>query len=187
MSTDYHQAPDPERISAKWRFTPHDSYGILGWLETAIKGLAIISAFVSISVYTNSPVVLLTARYVIIVMLGILQIIYVGLVVLRFLDRELFAIGFSIVQALANLSIFVVSIKSSEPDQFIFVYCFLNILGELVKMMFLFLKKKEEFSVKHLPRTVLWAISIALILIYLIGFICQIYLFYVGYRNNHGR
>eukprot|EP01121_Diplochlamys_sp_Union-15-3_P019135 TRINITY_DN712_c0_g2_i1.p1 TRINITY_DN712_c0_g2~~TRINITY_DN712_c0_g2_i1.p1 ORF type:complete len:178 (-),score=25.26 TRINITY_DN712_c0_g2_i1:11-544(-) len=170
-----------------WRFTPHQSYGVLGWIETFIKIIAIATGFASLALYGAAPSEYLTARLVIIVAFGLLQLVYVAIIVCRILDGELFAIAFSIVQTLAHLAIFVVSIKSEEPDEVIFVYAFLGILGEFVKILFLFLKKKEEFSVKYLPRSVLWAISIVIAVLYIIILICQVYLFYYGYTGNSGQ
>jgi len=179
----------PNKTDTKWRFMPHQTYGVLGWIETLLKGLACAAAFVSISQYNSnlSDVVFLVARIVATVMLGLLQGIYTALMVFRFLDGELFAIAFSILLFLANFAMLIISIYSVDPSQYVFVYAFLMLLGEFVKMMFLFLKKKEEFSVRFLNRSMLWAVSGVMACLYVVILICEIYLFFVGYNNNHGR
>eukprot|EP01118_Nematostelium_gracile_P012715 TRINITY_DN4688_c0_g1_i1.p1 TRINITY_DN4688_c0_g1~~TRINITY_DN4688_c0_g1_i1.p1 ORF type:complete len:189 (+),score=33.36 TRINITY_DN4688_c0_g1_i1:64-567(+) len=156
-------------------------YGPLGWMETLVKLIAIGVGFASLSIYNNKKRTFVKARIAQIVLLAIIGVMYVAMFVQRIFDKELFAIGFMVLQIFSHWIVVIVLILSKEPGHFIFTYVFLMIMGEYIKIMFLALAENPE--VKFFNKPILFVISIVLILLYLITLILQVVIWLVYYSS----
>jgi len=147
-------------------------YGPLGWMETLVKLIAIGVGVASLSIYSNADKVLSTLRIVQIVFMAIIGAVLVAMIVQRVLDKELFALGFIVVHVIGHWIMVLILIQSKNPGAFIFVYCFLMVLGEFIKICFLFLA--ENIEVKFLTKPILFGISAGFVVGFLIIIILQI-------------
>jgi len=154
-------------------------YGPLGWMETLVKVIAIGVAIASLSIYSHASRVLTAKRITQIVFMGIMGAVYVAGIVQRVLDKELFALGFIIVHVLAHWIMVLILILSDNPGSFIFVYAFLMVLGEFIKLCFLGLA--ENIEVKFLTKPILFAISGFFIVCYIIVIILQVVIWLIDY------
>jgi hypothetical protein len=173
-------------MSEGWRCTPHTSYGILGWIETIIKSLAVITAFVAMETFrsTIDPSALNNPRIAQTVILGALVGWYVFQIVHRFLVGELFAVVFAFIQILGAAVMFMVSLFALDPGGYIFAYSFLMILGHLVALMFLCLR--EEIETRLLEKPALIGINIFLLIVYTALLVIQIVLWLGGFPSDNG-
>jgi len=148
-------------------------------MEAAVKILAIGVAIGSISVYDNRPMVLHKTRVAQIVLMCITGGALIALMVQRVFDRELFALGFIIVHVFGHWIMAIITILSVDPSAFLFTYVFLMILGEYIKLMFLFLA--DNIEVRFLNKYILYGISAGFIVIYIVILILQIVIWLVEY------
>jgi heme/copper-type cytochrome/quinol oxidase subunit 4 len=163
-------------------FSPTESYGILGWVETAIMIVAGIAGVISLFSNPNANGLkqkLVDARLGEVIVIGILLAWYLVVPVLRFFEGELFAIIFSLYVIITHTFLLFGSIFAQNPGQWIFVYALLMILACLIKLMFLFLRK--DFEQKWTPRIALYAITVVLLVAYVVLLILQI----VNWRTSY--
>jgi len=153
----------------RWRC---QRYGPLGWMETVVKALAIGVGIASLSIYSRAERTLKTLRIVQIVFMAIIGAVLVAMIVQRILDKELFALGFIVVNVIGHWIMVLILILSRDPGAFIFTYAFLMVLGEFIKICFLFLA--ENIEVKFLTKPILFALSGFFVIFYIIIIILQV-------------
>jgi len=158
-------------------------YGPLGIMETVVKILAIGVGVASLSIYNHNPKIYPSKLIGQIVFQGIIGFMYLLLIVQRILDKELFALGFIIIQNVGHWILFLVMFLSVDAGAFIFTYVFLMILGEFIKVCFLFLA--ENIEVKFFTKPILFGISGAFILFYIIILILQVVIWLLDYPTNN--
>jgi len=157
-------------------------YGPLGWMETVIKILAIGVGIASLSIYNNKKRTFRSTRIAQIVLMAIVGAVLIAGIVQRILDKELFALAFIILQVFGHWIMVIVLILSKDPGAFLFTFCFLMTLGEYIKLMFVFLA--DNIEVRFLNKPILFGISAAFIIVYLIVIILQIIIWLVEYDPN---
>jgi len=157
-------------------------YGPLGWMESLVKLIAMGVGIASLKEYNHASRILSSKRITQIVLMGLMGGVLIAGIVQRVLDKELFALGFIIVQVLAHWIMVLVLIFSVDPGAFIFVYVFLMILGEFIKLCFLGLA--ENIEVKFLTRPILFGISIFFVIFYIIILILQVVIWLTSYTPN---
>jgi len=157
-------------------------YGPLGWMETVVKALAMGVGIASLQIYNRASRVLTAKRLTQIVLMGLLGGVLLAAIVQRILDKELFALGFIIFQVVAHWIMVLILILSVDPGAYIFVYVFLMILGEFIKLCFLGLA--ENIEVKFLTRPILFGISIGFVIFYIIILILQVVIWLTQYSPN---
>lgn len=172
----------------EWRCTPQKSYGVLGWIESAIKFLGGIAAIVSMMSFTRQqePAALTVPRIIQVALLGAIELWYIFQTIHRFAVGELFAIGFAIFQVLSNFFMFLPALLTQDPGRFIFMYGFLMILGHITSLLFLCLRDDSELELKWLSKKALNAVNVILMLIFAALFILQIILFIGGFPGDIG-
>lgn len=156
-------------------FSPTESYGILGWVETGIMVLAGVAGVISLFTTPNANELgqrIVSARLGEVIVIGILFAWYLILPVFRFFEGELFAIIFAFYVIITHAFLFFGALFAQNPGQWIFVYALLMILACLVKLMFIFLRK--DFEQRWLPRVALYAITVVVLLCYIALMILQI-------------
>jgi len=151
-------------------------YGPLGWMETLVKLIGICVGIASLSIYNRAKRKLQTTRIVQIVFMGIVGAVLIGLIVQRVSDKELFALGFIVIHVIGHWIMVLVLILSRDPGSFIFTYAFLMVLGEFIKVCFLFLAENIEVSLFQIriTKAVLFGLSGFFIVFYLIVIILQV-------------
>lgn len=145
----------------QWRF---DNWGTLGWLESAIKLVAFtIAILAGIRAIGSGSLVLPAgeqlAQFIImaILALGLLVAIYD-----RILEREIFAMGFVLLNNLAHWG--MVLALASTINAPVIPFAGLVALGDLVKVYFLY---TSDFQVRDTPK----AVMIALTLMYVVAYV----------------
>eukprot|EP01116_Phalansterium_solitarium_P019443 TRINITY_DN5421_c0_g1_i1.p2 TRINITY_DN5421_c0_g1~~TRINITY_DN5421_c0_g1_i1.p2 ORF type:complete len:168 (-),score=57.06 TRINITY_DN5421_c0_g1_i1:175-678(-) len=143
------------------RYTP------LGYMEFILKLIGIGAAFASVTSYTpDVKVVLFALKMAQVVFMGILGGTYLAWVVQRVFDKEVFALSFSVIHLLAHWLMTVAIIVAQDPSAYLFTYCFLMVLSEYVRLMFLFLAENAE--VRFLTKPIMYGIAAGYIVIYII-------------------
>jgi hypothetical protein len=173
-------------MSEGWRCTPHTSYGILGWIETIIKSLAVLTAIVAMETFRLliDPSALNDPRIAQTVLFGGLVAWHAFQIVHRFLVGELFAVVFAFIQIVGVILMFLVSLFTLDPGGYVFCFAFLMILGQIVAIMFLCLR--EELEIRLLQKPALIGINILLLIVYLAILTIQIVLWVGGFRGDNG-
>ncbi|HEV7378561.1 MAG TPA: hypothetical protein VGN64_02130 [Dyadobacter sp.] len=172
----------------EWRCTPQKSYGVLGWIESAIKFLAGVAAVISMMSFVKQqePAALSIPRIIQTAILGAIELWYIFQIVHRFAVGELFAIGFAFFQVLTHFFIFLPSLLTQDPGAYMFMYGFLMILGHITALLFLCLRDESELELKWLSKKALNAMNVILMLLYAGLFVLQIILFVGGFPGDVG-
>lgn len=158
-------------------------YGPLGWMESIIKVVAVGVGIGSLAVFDATDRVLRATRITQIVFMALVGVIILGELVQRVMDKELFALALKGLQFLGHWIMVLVLILSKDPGAFIFTFCFLMILAELIRICFLFLA--ENIEMKFMTKPILFAISGALAVGQLITLILQIVIWLTEYNPNN--
>jgi len=151
-------------------------------MESLVKLLAIGVGIASLSIYLNQPFNYHGTRITQMALMGIVGVVYLAAVAQRIRDKELFALGFIVVLNVGHIIMLLILILSIDPGAFIFTYAFLMILGEFIKVCFLFLA--ENIEVTWLSKNLLFVISGVFIIIYLIILILQVVIWLTEYNTN---
>jgi hypothetical protein len=107
-----------------------------------------------------------------VILLGISGGVHIGIVVIRVFDKELLALSFGILHVIAHFMMLLTTALSVDPGSWIFVYVFLCILAEYIRMMFIFMS--ENVNIKFINKPILLGISVLLILLLIAILIIQI-------------
>ncbi len=115
------------------------NWGSLGWLETGLKGISIIAGFVAFSLTTNAGSVQIVdiPHGITIAILGLMTLFVSTIILLRFSQREVTSILFSIANTLAHIGMLYFVIFTPDNSVLPFVFGIGYVLGELVKQRFL--------------------------------------------------
>eukprot|EP01095_Lingulamoeba_sp_RSL-Kostka_P008773 TRINITY_DN297_c0_g2_i1.p1 TRINITY_DN297_c0_g2~~TRINITY_DN297_c0_g2_i1.p1 ORF type:complete len:194 (+),score=37.72 TRINITY_DN297_c0_g2_i1:76-657(+) len=163
----------PGKIGLRDRKFRCEGYGPLGALEGFIKAVASIVAIASITQIDyddNDYPGYLIAQLVFVGILGVLRLFLIGH---SFCEKEIRNILFQHFVFGGILLLFYSMLFSEYEDigPFIFTWTFLMILGEYVRLMFLFIV--EDYQVIWLKKPLLFLISIFLLILYSIVLIIQ--------------
>lgn len=146
---------DSKQATPPWHFA---DWPPLAWLETVIKlfalFLALLTAYRGIPRWTfEFPAGLQLVEWVIMLLLS------VGLTVAiidRIQNREIFAMGFVILNNLGHWGMTYTLMTDPGPGALLSVFAGLMLLGDLVKLLFL---RLHSFKVRELPKSVLYALT----------------------------
>eukprot|EP01089_Gocevia_fonbrunei_P020297 TRINITY_DN7531_c0_g1_i2.p1 TRINITY_DN7531_c0_g1~~TRINITY_DN7531_c0_g1_i2.p1 ORF type:complete len:183 (-),score=9.09 TRINITY_DN7531_c0_g1_i2:50-598(-) len=160
----------------KWRC---EKIGPLGWLESFVKAMAIGVAVASISIFDSAARDYFAEKIVQIFFFGLIATVMLGFIIHRIVDKEIFSLVFMCCLCASHWWMFVLLFKSVDPSAFIFTFCFLMIMAEYIKIMFLVVMK--DFEVIWFPKPVLYAISAVFIIFYLLILVLQIVIYFVSF------
>jgi len=158
-----------------------EKYGPLGWVGMLIEAMAIGVAVSSLSILNTAPRSYDGNKIAQIVFIGMLASLHTLLIVQRLVEREVFSLIFTVLLAVSHWVLFAVIFQSIDPGAFVFTFCFLMIMGEYVKVMFLFIM--NEYEVIWLPKPIHYALTFCLIVGYLVAMILQIVIYEEDYST----
>lgn len=115
------------------------NWGLLGWLETAIKGLGMLVGFVAFvdSLGADKFIIGDNPHLAAVILLGLLTLGFVAPLFFRYVQKEVISMAFAVFNFLGHTALFLALVR--QPDQEIYVILFgvAYIMGELVKQRFL--------------------------------------------------
>eukprot|EP01117_Protostelium_nocturnum_P000130 TRINITY_DN10208_c0_g1_i1.p1 TRINITY_DN10208_c0_g1~~TRINITY_DN10208_c0_g1_i1.p1 ORF type:complete len:181 (+),score=45.33 TRINITY_DN10208_c0_g1_i1:133-675(+) len=125
-----------ETQSHNWRVDRYKSP--LVWLERLIKVIALAIALYSISaINKNFPLIQLPpSRIAQIVFFSLAGGVEVAICVAKVFDREILALFFQLSHLLGHMVLNITIILSDKPSAYIFVYTFLIVLGETIRLLY---------------------------------------------------
>lgn len=145
----------PENGSASWHIA---GWSPLAWLETVIKlfalFLAILTAYRAIGHWSfewPSGIQLIE-----LIIMFVLSVGLAGAVSDRVQQREIIAMGFVLLNNLGHWGMTYTLATVPGPGSLLSVFALLMLVGDLVKLVFL---RLETFSVRDLPRSVLFGLT----------------------------
>jgi len=118
----------------------------------------------------------------IMVVLGLMLALQITLLVQRFFEKEIHAIIFSFLAISGHLVLFIMLFLSIDPLSFVFVFSLLWIMGEYVKIMFLFVV--DQFEVLWLKRPILYILSLLQIVAHVVLVILVVLDLTIEYHGN---
>ena len=131
----------------------------LAWLETVIKLTALVTAIVAF-IDTLSDGSFDFPRGTPLVQFLILVVLSLGLIAAifdRFIEREIIAMGFVILNNIGHWSLVMALVFIPRPGSGLLAFASLMLLGDLVKVRFL---KTSGFRVRTVPPTVMYGLTL---------------------------
>jgi hypothetical protein len=150
-----------QREVAGWHIAP---WGALGWLETGIKSLAFLCAYLALAISVASG--WSTPHGVRIVELVLIGIATLGLLAAigdRLLEHEIVAMVFVCFNNLAHLALLLSLLTADGPGRLLTGFAVLMVCGELVKIRFL---RTTGFTVRNTPTSIVVGLTVAYALVY---------------------
>ena len=139
-------------------------WGPLGWIETGIKSLAFLCAYVALaSSLTTGWSTPGRVRIVELMLIGIAALGLVAAIGDRVLEREIIAMVFVCFNNLAHLALLASLLTTDGPGRLLTAFALLMMGGELVKIRFL---RSTGFTVRTTPTSVVIGLTAAYLLLY---------------------
>jgi hypothetical protein len=158
MNSERSQPPGKRWYVAKW--PP------LAWLETVIKLVALAFGVTALADALSSAEFALPGdmRLAQLILMTILSLGLVAAIFDRFVERELVAMGFVILNNLGHWGMVLALASEQGPGSRLVPFAGLMLLGDLVKLIFL---RAHDFQVRDTPRSVLYGLT----LFYVVGYV----------------
>jgi hypothetical protein len=142
-------------------------WGRLGWIETAIKSIAFVCAYVALaSSRTTGWSTPHGVRIVELILIGIAALGLLAAIGDRVLEREIIAMVFACFNNLAHLALLASLVTTAGPGRLLTAFSLLMMGGELVKIRFL---RCTGFTVRTTPAWVVVGLTAAYALVYAIA------------------
>ncbi|MBK9124181.1 MAG: hypothetical protein IPM16_13835 [Chloroflexi bacterium] len=119
-----------------WRII---NWGWLGWIETALKAVAIVASFVAVTRIPAGAAIELGGhpRLVALIVLGLLTVTDIAQVVLRLRLKDIISMVFAVFYLAAHAAMWVALAAAPAVAQpFAVVFCAFILLGDAVKLRF---------------------------------------------------
>jgi len=178
----------------EWEFSPHQSYGYLGWFQHGLKTVALVVAILSWAAFLDrdrkqtTDFAYTLPRIIEIVMFSLLLFFYLIGAVLRYISSEVFAFAYHIVHIISHVVLLLSLIYQYDPSTYIFIYTLLLLLGELIQVLFLFLRSDDALvDIYDLPINAVWTYSSIVVVSYVIVLIFQVMISTSTYQQWHGQ
>jgi hypothetical protein len=115
------------------------SWGFWGWLETAVKGVGIITGLVAFTMASPSNPMQLTGvpNLIAIGILGLLTLTLALVVFVRISQREIISLIFSIANALGHAGLLFYLVRTPDGNVLPLIFGLAFIAGETIKQRFL--------------------------------------------------
>jgi hypothetical protein len=139
-------------------------WGRLGWIETGVKSVAFLCAYValasSIATGWSTPTGI---RIVELVLVGVATVGLLAAIGDRLLEREVVAMVFVCFNNLAHLALLASLVTTNGPGRLLTAFAVLMMCGELVKLRFLY---STGFTVRSTPTSIVIGLTAAYALVY---------------------
>jgi hypothetical protein len=139
-------------------------WGTLGWIETGIKSLAFLCAYLalatSITTGWSTPN---RVRIAELVLIGIATLGLLAAIGDRLVEREIVAMVFVGFNNLAHLAMLASLLTTAGPGRLLTTFAVLMLCGELVKIRFL---HSTGFTVRNAPTSIVIGLTTAYALLY---------------------
>ncbi len=112
----------------------------LGWLETGIKLVAHVAAIIALlnALSSGTSVAPQGTRLIQVIVLAILALLLLLAIVDRYQEREIIAMGFVIINVIAHWGMVYALLTTPGPGSLLTIFAGLMLLGDLVKIRWLF-------------------------------------------------
>lgn len=151
----------PPRELADWHVA---RWGALGWIETGIKSLAFLCAYLalatSITTGWSAPDAVRIAE---LVLVGIATLGLLAAIGDRLLEREIVSMVFVCFNNLAHLALLASLLTTDGPGRLLTAFAVLMLCGEFVKIRFL---RSTGFTVRNTPSSIVIGLTLAYALVY---------------------
>ena len=151
----------PSREPAGWHVA---RWGRLGWIETGVKSLAFLCAYValatSITTGWSAPG---GVRIVELVLVGIATVGLLAAIGDRLLEREIVAMVFVCFSNVAHLALLPRLLMTTGPERLLTAFAVLMMCGELVKIRFL---RSTGFTVRNTLASIVIGLTTAYAVVY---------------------
>jgi hypothetical protein len=142
----------------------------LGWLETGLKLVALAAGILALYRALTSGTFITPAgtRLIEVVLVALLALALTAGIVDRYIEREIIAMGFVLVNNLGHWGMVVALFTRPGPNKLLIIFALFMLLGDIVKIIFLL---RTKFTVRGLPTALLvrltsfFVISYAILLI----------------------
>ncbi len=139
-------------------------WGTLGWIETAIKSVAFLCAYVALAMsITTGWSIPRGVRVVEFVLIGVATLGLLAAIGDRLLEREVVSMVFVVFNDLAHLALLTSLVTTAGPGRLLTAFAVLMTCGELVKIRFL---RTTGFTVRNTPTSVVIGLVTAYALVY---------------------
>ena len=139
-------------------------WGALGWIETVVKSLAFLCAYLALSTsITTGWSAPDRVRIVELVLIGIATLGLLAAIGDRLLEREIVAMVFVCFNNLAHLALLASLVTTDGPGRLLTAFAVLMMCGELVKLRFLY---STGFTVRNTAVSVVIGLTAAYALVY---------------------
>lgn len=143
----------------------------LAWLETALKAVALVIGILAwVRVGRNAFVLPRGFRLGQLVVLSLLSLGLVAAIFDRWIEHEVVAMIFVIVNNLGHWGMVAALAVRPGPGVSLTAFAALMLLGDLVKLAFL---KVHDFTVRDTPRGVLYGLTLFYVFGYVIILVCE--------------
>lgn len=115
------------------------SWGLWGWLETAVKLVGIIFGFVALTQITSTGTFTLNGHphLAAVIVLGLLTLFAVGTIAIRIQQREIISVAFAVINALGHLAVLIALLWEPTTTTLPLLFGIAYIIGGLIKIRFL--------------------------------------------------
>jgi len=144
-------------------------YGLLGWVETAIKAAAFICAYIAfahaLDRHLHSPGAVRVAE---LVLLGTAELGLIAAIGDRLIERELIAVGFVVFNNVAHLGMLYALLATPGPGGLLSLFCAFMLGGELTKLGWL---RSTGFTVRKAAPLVVQGFVVAYAAVYAVALV----------------
>jgi len=115
------------------------TWGFLGWLETGIKLVGILSAVVAVTQIVPTESIEITGflHGLTIAVIGLITLFILPVIFIRIYQREIISILFAIMNTIGHLAMLYFAVYTSEQSLLPVIFAVAYVFGELVKQRFL--------------------------------------------------
>ncbi len=130
----------------------------LGWLETVIKAVAFIIAFIALvnALTGGTAAAPVGWEWVIVILLGLLALGLTAAIVERYNQREIFAMGFVLVNVVAHWGMVYSLLTVPGPGGLFLLFVSLMLIGDVVKLVWL---RVSGYSQVGVPASVMYGLT----------------------------
>lgn len=115
------------------------NWGLLGWLETAVKGIGILVAFVALidSLGADKFIIGDNPHLAAVILLGLLTLGMVAPLGLRYIQKEIISMAYAVFNFLGHAALLIGLLRQPDQELYVILFGAAYIIGEVIKQRFL--------------------------------------------------